>query len=152
MNTTYDEIIDLALISIEDYRLNNLFKSSPEKFKLVLEGFLVRGIPSFDNCIKDLSDRDDTTKSFNFTLDDMEKSILADYTVLAWLDKQINDVRQITAMLQNKQEAHRYSEANLLNAKRERRIQIAEDVAQKKTRYGLKNTPWKDWANGKYEL
>ena len=55
-------------------------------------------------------------------------------------------------MLQNKQEAHRYSEANLLNSKRERRIQIAEDVAQKKTRYGLDNTPWKDWADGKYSL
>lgn len=152
MNTTYDEIIDLALISMEDYHLNNLAKESPKNFNTVLEGFLIRGLPSFDNCIHDLSDRDDLNKSFNFILDDMEKSILADYTVVAWLDKQINDVRQITAMLQNKQEAHRYSEANLLNAKRERRMQIYEDAGQKKTRYGLKNAPWKDWANGKYEL
>ena len=57
MNTTYDEIIDLALISIEDYRLNSLFQSSPDKFKIVLEGFLIRGISGFDNCVKDLSDR-----------------------------------------------------------------------------------------------
>ena len=55
MNTTYDEIIDLALISIEDYRLNSLFQSSPDKFKIVLEGFLIRGISGFDNCVKDLS-------------------------------------------------------------------------------------------------
>lgn len=152
MNTTYDEIIDLALISIEDFHLNHLSKSSPTKFKIVLEGFFIRGLPNFDNCVKDLSDRNDEARTFNFALTDMEKSILADYTVLAWLDKQINDVRQITGMLQNKQEAHRYSEANLLNAKRERRIQVAEDVAQKKTRYGLNNAPWKDWYNGKYNV
>lgn len=150
--TTYDEILDLALISIEDYHLNSLSKDSPEKFKTILQGFLIRGLPSFDNCVKDLSDRDDDNATFNFTLNDMEKSILADYTVLSWLDKEINDTRQITAMLQNKQEAHRYSEANLLNSKRARRIQIAEDAAQKKTRYGLDNTPWKDWADGKYNL
>ena len=152
MNTKYDDIIDLALISIEDYHSNDVARNSPDKFRIILEGFLIRGLPNFDNYVKDLSDRDDLTKSFNFELDDMEKSILADYTVLAWLDKEINDVRQITAMLQNKQEAHRYSEANLLNSKRQRRIQIAEDVGQKKTRYGLKHTPWKDWADGKYEL
>ena len=61
MNTTYDEIIDLALMSIEDYRLNNLFKSSPEKFKLVLEGFLVKGIPSYEHFINYLSHKETTT-------------------------------------------------------------------------------------------
>lgn len=207
MYTTYDEIIDLALVTIEDYRLNMLanqhvdeenynliidssdyegYKTSCSTnipvlkpvtivdynkirdeeylsydeyvdaslatFKRIMDGFMIRGLPNFDNCVKDLSDRNDKTRSFNFVLTETEKEILADYTNIMWLDKEINDTRQITAMLQNKNEAHRYSEANNLNAKRERRIQLNEDVSYKKTRYGLANNPWKDWANDNYGL
>ena len=57
--TPYDDILDLALISIEDYRLNKLSVESPAKFKLVLEGFMIRGLSNFENCVKNLSDRDD---------------------------------------------------------------------------------------------
>ena len=45
--TPYDDILDLALVSIEDYRLNKLSKESPEDFKLVLEGFMIRGLSNF---------------------------------------------------------------------------------------------------------
>jgi hypothetical protein len=207
MNTTYDEIIDLALITIEDYKLNmlankvvdetnyDLIISSPtyedyqnsclqnnpvidpitkpefnkireaeydsyedyvsesmNTFKTIMDGFMVRGLPNFDNCLKDLSDRNDELRQFNFILTDREKEIIADYTDIMWLDKEINDTRQITAMLQNKNEAHRYSEANNLNAKRERRIQMNEDVSYKKTSYGLRNNNWKEWANNNYGL
>lgn len=207
MNTTYDEIIDLALVSIEDYKLNMLanqiieednydliissdtfedyqeacvaavpqidpvtqynfnkikdagyssyeeyVEESMNTFKTIMDGFMVRGLPNFDNCLKDLSDRDDDLRTFNFELTDREKEIIADYTDIMWLDKEINDTRQITAMLQNKNEAHRYSEANNLNAKRERRIQMNEDVSYKKTSYGLRNNNWKDWANGDYGI
>ena len=207
MNTTYDEIIDLALVTIEDYKLNMLannivsednydlvinsssyeeyqqaclqqtppvdpvtrpefnkirdgeygsyddyVKGSMDTFKTIMDGFMIRGLPNFDNCVKNLSDRDDDMRSFNFELTDREKEIIADYTDIMWLDKEINDTRQITAMLQNKNEAHRYSEANNLNAKRERRIQMNEDVSYKKTSYGLRNNPWKEWANDNYGL
>lgn len=207
MNTTYDEIIDLALVTIEDYKLNMLankiidednydlvmssatyenyqvacashvpaidpitrpefdkikdnnygsyesyVEGSMDTFKSIMDGFMIRGLPNFDNCLKDLSNRDDDMRSFNFELTDREKEIIADYTDIMWLDKEINDTRQITAMLQNKNEAHRYSEANNLNAKRERRIQMNEDVSYKKTSYGLRNNKWKEWANGDYGL
>lgn len=207
MNTTYDEIIDLALVTIEDYKLNmlannivaednydlvinsgsyeeyqqaclqqtppvdpvtrpefnkirdgeydsydNYVEGSMDTFKTIMDGFMIRGLPNFDNCVKNLSDRDDDMRSFNFELTDREKEIIADYTDIMWLDKEINDTRQITAMLQNKNEAHRYSEANNLNAKRERRIQMNEDVSYKKTSYGLRNNPWKEWANDNYGL
>ena len=115
--TSYDDIIDLALLSIQDYRLNKLAIDDPAQFKLVLEGFMVRAIPHFDNRMKDLSDRDDEARVFNVSLTDEEKSIIADWTVIMWLDKEIADTRQITAMLQNNKEAHRYSEANLLDKK-----------------------------------
>lgn len=150
--TPYDDILDLALVSIEDYRLNKLSKESPEDFKLVLEGFMIRGLSNFENCTKDLSDRNDELHCFNTQLDDLEKSIIADWTAIMWLDKEINDTRQITSMLQNRNEAHRYSEANNLKAKADHRVQMVEDVKHKQSMYGLKHIDWKGWASGNYGL
>lgn len=200
--TPYDEIIDLALVSLEDYRLNKLAKVIDEenfdmlsksetyqeyyelcgqtevtpirekdynKIKTrafmyygeyvenalsdltnVIEGFMIRGLPNFTNCKKDLSNRDDNARVFNIGLTDLEKSIIADWTVLTWLDKEINDVRQITGMIQNKVEANRYSEANLLKEKTNHKVQLQEDVNKKQTEYDFLNIPWKDWMNGDY--
>ena len=150
--TPYDDILDLALVSIEDYRLNKLSTESPSEIKFILEGFMIRGLSNFENCVKNLSDRNDESRQFNVSLDDLEKSILADWTAIMWLDKEINDTRQITSMLQNRTEAHRYSEANNLKAKADHRVQMVEDVKHKQTIYGLKHTDWKGWASGNYEL
>ena len=150
--TSYDEIIDLALMSMEDYRLNKLFKDSEADFRLIMEGYMIRGLSNFDTCVQDLSERDDIAHHFNISLTDLEKSIIADWTVIMWLDKEINDTRQITAMLQNRNEAHRYSEANNLKAKADHRVQMVEDVKHKQSLYALKNTNWKGRAAGDYEL
>lgn len=150
--TPYDDILDLALVSIEDYRLNKLSTDSPAEFKLILEGFMIRGLSNFENCIKDLSDRDDEAHQFNVVLDDLEKSIIADWTAIMWLDKEINDTRQIASMLQNRNEAHRHSEANNLKAKADHRVQMVEDVKHKQTTYSLKHADWKGWASGNYQL
>lgn len=150
--TSYDDILDLALVSIEDYKLNKLFKESPADFKTVLEGFMIRGLSNFDNCIKNLADRNDELRCFNVDLDDTEKSIIADWTNIMWLDKEINDTRQITSMLQNRNEAHRYSEANNLKAKADHRIQMVEDVKHKQSLYSLKHNDWSGWADGRYNL
>ena len=145
--TSYDEIIDLALVSIEDYHLNRLAVASPEDFNIVLEGFMVRGLANFENCKHDLSERDDSRRVFLNKLSQIEISIIVDYTVIAWLDKEINDVRQITGMMQNNKEAHRYSEANNLNAKINRRNQLIEEVATKKTTYSFNKSNWLNkWA------
>lgn len=145
--TSYDDIIDLALVSIEDYHLNKLSAESPLDFNIVLEGFMVRGLANFENCRKDLSKRDDKERIFLCVLNETEKSIIADYTVISWLDKEINDVRQITGMMQNNKEAHRYSEANNLNAKVHRRDQLMEQVATKKTTYSFNQADWLNkWA------
>ena len=145
--TSYDDIIDLALVSIEDYHLNRLANESPEDFNIVLEGFMIRGLANFENCKKDLSARDDKQRVFLCKLEEDEKSIIADYLVISWLDKEINDVRQITSMMQNNKEAHRYSEANNINAKVNRRNQLMEQVATKKTVYSFKKSNWLNkWA------
>ena len=80
--TPYSEIIDLALISIRDYKLDALYTSSPTNWATYLKGFLVRGLDNFDNCRQDLDNRNDSTATFNITLTSLEKGIVADYMVL----------------------------------------------------------------------
>lgn len=148
MATSYNDIIDLALISIQDYKLDKLYKISEDSFRMYMTGFLIRAIPNFDNSKPDLSKKDDETGFFEADLNMYEEDILADWTVIKWLDKEINDVRQITGMLQNKNEAHRYSEANLMKEKVNMREVKREEVDRKQTLYGLRNTDWKTWGNG----
>ena len=47
MNTTYDEIIDLALITIEDYKLNMLANNiiSEENYNLIIDNFRMNRFP-----------------------------------------------------------------------------------------------------------
>lgn len=146
MPTPYDDIIDLALISIRDYKLDKLYTLNAEAFREVLIGFLTKSIPNFDNCLVDLTETDE--EGFVSDLTIYEKDILADWTVIHWLDKEIGDVRQITGMMQNKNEAHRYSEANLMKEKLNMRAAKYEEVDRKQTKYGLRNTDWKVWGSG----
>lgn len=147
MATLYDDIIDLALISIRDYKLDKLYNIDEDSFRTVMIGFLTRAIPNFDNCKADLTNQNE--EGFIEDLNIYEKDILADWTVIKWLDKEINDVRQITGMMQNKNEAHRYSEANLMKEKVNMREVKREEVDRKQTQYGLRNTDWKAWGSGR---
>jgi hypothetical protein len=150
--TTYKTIYDLALTQIKDYKLDDLYTLSPTNFAIYLNGFLMKAIPRFDNCIKDLSDRNETTKQFNETLDDDEIDILSEYMVVAWMTSEINDVRQITAMMLDKQQSHRYSEANLLDKKTALRNMTLETLDTRKTAYGLKHNDWEAWSNGDFGI
>lgn len=148
MATPYSDIYDLALMSIQDYVLDKFAKEDEENFSLYLQGFLIRAIPKFNNCLKDLSNRSDDEGTFNIDLDDMEKDILADWLVIMYLDKEIFDRRQITGMMQNKNEAHRYSEANLLREKEELRSKKYERVRNSQRDYSIMHTDWIRMAGG----
>lgn len=153
MTTPYTDIIDLAMLSLKDYHLDKLWKQSETLFLTEMQGYLIRGIPLFSNCRKDLSDRDDSPDNpaeahFNFQLDDFEKNILADCLVIVYLDQQILDIRQITGMMQNKTEATRYSEANLLKAKDELRSAKVERLNSQLTNYELRDADWARMVGG----
>lgn len=195
--TMYDEVIDIAMISINDYELNKIITISEENFdvlqnssdytdyieecknhiteplnpitskrydyiksqtyqtyedyiedmdKILLNkmyAFLIKAIPFFEKCPK-VFDRDEELKQFNEDLTDIEKSILADLTVLMWLERENNDVRQFRAMIQNKSEANRYSEANLLKERTTKEQILKEAINTRITTYDIKNN-FKDW-------
>ena len=145
--TTYTEIFDLVMMSLTSYELDSLLDKLDEtpaddSGLVYLTGFLVNAIPNFENCVKDLSDRDDDGMTFNIELDYNEKDILSCWTVIQILKKEIFDIRQIRGMIQNKSDANRYSEANLLKEKQNLCSHLIEDVDLKQTKYGIKHQDW----------
>ena len=147
--TPYTEIFDLVMMSLTSYELDSLLAKLDEdpaddSGLVYLTGFLVNAIPNFENCIKDLSDRDDEDMTFNIELDYNEKDILSCWTVIQILKKEIFDIRQIRGMIQNKSDANRYSEANLLKEKQNLCSQLMEEADLKQTKYGIKHQDWEN--------
>jgi hypothetical protein len=99
LNTTFDEIYHLFLSQIQDYNLRNLFNNNIDIAQDMLKTFLLRSIPKFANCTKEIMDIDDSIDEFPCKLDLAEKNILSELMVCTWLDWVINDIRQISLHL-----------------------------------------------------
>jgi hypothetical protein len=151
MATLYDEIYDLALVTIRDYKLDELYTLSPTDFGTYMEGFLIRAIPKFTNCSTNLDDRDDTLKKFNNTLSGIEKNILAELTIITWFEREVQNVTQFNLHL-NDTDFKRYAESNNLKEKQNYLAHLREVVAQDMVSYELKQVDWSAWANGNFGL
>ena len=58
MGTNVEKVYDIALITIRDYRLDNLAKADYNAFLKYLQGLLVKGIPEFTgNILGDLTSK-----------------------------------------------------------------------------------------------
>lgn len=135
--TNFSDIIDLALVNITDYRLSNRYTEDPAKFMTYMTGFLLKGKPEFYNCLKNLSLINDDKTAFVEDLNDDEKNILADLTVLQWYKKEINNPLQYNGLLNDK-DFKRYSEANNLQAKSHWFAVLREEIYQKMVDYSIK--------------
>lgn len=151
MATPFKDVYDLALISINDFRLDKLYLSAPSNFWNVLYGYLLKSIPKFTTCKVDLSDRTSNaeTGQFNNTLSDIEKDILSIYVVLEWIDSQIL-VSQELGLLLNDTDFRHSSEANVLNAKTTLRDKKREELSDYLVQYGMKTSDWTAWAQGNF--
>ena len=110
MGTNVEQVYDIALITIKDYRLDNLAKADYSAFLKYLQGLLVKGIPEFTgNILGDLTieknvtvDEDGneiTTYSFTRDLTPKEISILAETVVYNWVQSIQNDAVLLRAHL-----------------------------------------------------
>lgn len=149
--TSFDEIYDLTLISFRDYKLNKLYGISENDFKNVLQGYLLKAIPKFTNCEKDLENFDDVNKTFNSELTLTEKVILSDFAVIEWMTPQILDITQMQLHLNDTDFKHYAEERNLTGKINAQNI-LRERVNQDTTNYGLKNIPWSEWAGGNFGI
>ena len=132
MPTSFDTIIDLALTLIDDYALINLYNQSQQKFFTVCDSYLIAAIPNFTRCKQSLS-YDATLRQFDNELTDLEISILADYWILAWFEKQTQDSKKFNALLQSSGSFKSHSAAQNLKEKNTYLNGLREKVSQKVT-------------------
>ena len=138
MPTSFDEIIDLALSLIDDYKLVKLYNQSQPKFLAFCDSLLLAAIPNFFRCNQSL-DCDTTTRKFNNQLTNAEISILADLWILEWFKKETQDSRKINALLQSSGSFKSHSAAQNLKEKSTYLDGLREKVEQKMTNYQLQN-------------
>lgn len=92
MATSFDSVIDMALIIIRDYKLDALYQEDIDSFNLVLQGYMLKGLPKFEvSCVDSLAYNLET-RTFERELSDVEIDIISDWTVIMWYTDQINDV------------------------------------------------------------
>lgn len=138
--TSFDTVIDLAMATIQDYKLNNLYDASENDFATITNAFLIRGIPEFTNCKHSLA-YDTTQKAFLADLTPMEISILADLWVYEWMSWHVNNVTQFQGKMSPSDFKH-YSEAENLKQKSEYLDRIREKFNQKMVDYSLQTIDW----------
>ena len=88
MATSFDSVIDMALIIIRDYKLDALYQEDAESFKLVLQGYMLKGLPKFiPSCVDSLS--------YNFVVSKKSVSLnapinkIGNYTMLIKLTSKV---------------------------------------------------------------
>lgn len=135
--TSFDEIIDLAMITIRDYGLDNLIRLNPEIFKQYMDGLLIKAVPKFVGCLQSLT-YDLSERVFISQLTHKEKDILSDLIVEVWLKTKINDATQIQLKMTNR-EFKTHSEAQNLREKSEYLFKIREKYKQDIVDYQLEN-------------
>lgn len=125
MPTPFDDIIDLALMSVDDYKLNKLYIQDPDAFRKYCDGFVIKAIPNFTLCRQkldyivdyDVPPPDPPIREFIHTLTLQEKDILADYWAMEWFTKEVQVASRINAALQNSGSFKSHSEAQNLKSK-----------------------------------
>ena len=151
MATTFEEIYDLALVSIVDYKLNKLYAQSETDFAIYLKGLLLKHLSDFTNCKYDLDVITDVTGStFTVTLNMKEKSIISNLLVLSWWEKETYDATKITSYFSSGSDYKRISEANNLKEKRTTMDEVREKISQEMMDYGITNIPIQDWIGGNF--
>lgn len=149
--TKFEDIYKLFLGSIQDYSLSDLFVKNSDVAEDMMETFLIRGLPGFINCQKDISDLDMVNKSFRVGLTLEEQRIVADLMLLAWLDRRVTNVLQMDLKLQDN-DFKTFSEEKNLREKSMYADRIREKVSQEMVDYGLHTTSFSDWAVGNYGI
>lgn len=140
MSTPFSDVIDKALVVIRDYGLDALYANDEQAFIGVMQNYLLKGIPRFIECTKDLS-YDTTTQSFNSDLSDAEIDILADYVVISWYEDNLNDVLEFKEPLQDR-EFKRLATGQNLKPRQDYLTMLYTRVKQNTTNY-----LWSDFNN-----
>lgn len=92
MGTSFDDVIEMALMIIRDYKLVELYKADDDEFRTVLQGYMLKGLPKFEVSCIDSLEYDLENRTFARDLSSIEIDIISDWTVIMWYTDQLNDV------------------------------------------------------------
>lgn len=138
MPTSFDQVIDLALVTVDDYKLVKLYNQSEDGFKKWCDGFLISAIPNFFQCRQSL-EYDMTTRQFVSDLTNTEISILADLWIVSWLQRETQNSAKINALLQTSGSFKTHAASQNLKEKSAYLDGLREKVYQKITDYQLQD-------------
>lgn len=128
--TSFDQIIDLALVTVNDYKLIKLYKRGEDEFKTWCDGFLISAIPNFFHCKQSLK-YDKNARQFEADLNDVEVRILADFWIISWMERETQDSTKINNLLQTSGSFKTHSASQNLKEKSVYLDGLREKVYQK---------------------
>ena len=137
--TDFEQVYDLAKITMIDYRLDNLAIRDYDAFLTYFRSLLMRGKAKFTGCLASLKYVKDGDKYyFVEDLDDDVIDILADTVVLAWWEQNIQDVVVFQPHMSSKN-FKQLQESTSLKQKSEYKDKLGEELSRKITEYQLKH-------------
>lgn len=134
--TSFDEIIDLALVTVNDYRLSKLAEQGEENFNTYVDGFLISSIPYFPECRQSL-DFDAEQRKFESDLTNLEKSILANLWVIQWYARDNQTYALYRQHLQSASSFKNHSESQNLKENSIYLDKLREELDRQKISYQL---------------
>lgn len=134
--TSFDTIIDNALVIVNDYKLAKLYNQSVAEFQTYCDGFLINAIANFTQCNQDLS-YDEVNREFSVDLTPIEINILAMLWVIAWWKKETYNASQIALKLKVSSSFTYNSESQNFKEKQNIIDKLGEEVNRKITDYLL---------------
>lgn len=142
MGTPFKDVVDMALITIQDYKIDKLYNNCKSQWIKYLSGFVVKAIPHFDCSRIDL-DFDISTLSFKNDLGYREIMILANWAVYEWFTREVQNVSQFNLTM-TPSDFKRYAESQNLKEKSEYKDKLREIATQAMTVYSLHSKSLKD--------
>ena len=99
--TLYSDVNEVFLSKITDFILGDMLDSTPNF--TIAENRMLRWMKSaiikFPNCKHDLTDRNDTTKTFNITLTEFEIEVIAMFMCYEWAQPEIQNLLNLRQIL-----------------------------------------------------
>jgi hypothetical protein len=135
--TLFEDIYSLALVDIQDYKLDELANIDIDKFYTELQSYLIRSLDEFPECQTSLSytlNVDPSLDTFDNDLTTLEQSILADIMLFTWLKRNTNILAEMAQKLQGR-DMKTFSSSNHLKSKKDYNIDWDERIQKKKNQY-----------------
>lgn len=151
MGTSADEITDLFLARIRDYRLDSIYTTSGSLILITYaEPWLLDAITEFSPISNQTLDYTATSGSvvgsFSLTLNLENKLILSRLMVRYWLAKTINDIVQMSNHVTDR-DYKTFSSAQNLREKQNYYNSILEELDLLLTKYAYRGNNWNNWYN-----